>query len=226
MRKKDLGIDLKTGRHDQRLTHAESMFLGILWVDHVGKENKISAGNLAATFAKTLGHEWKPDAVPPWYYEWLAKWKRKIRALQNHLLIEHKNCPVFSQSGIHGGYWIGTEEEGKAFYDSFRQRGHTGLTKAARGKQAVLVEMVEQISFQFDDLEDRAGTPVITIDGRPTPIAVVDAMIGKMMRDPERFRDDLLRLGQKFGSVLLPKARAREIETTARKLQELVSGLV
>ena len=225
MKQQDLGIDLKTGKHDQRLTRAEAAFLGILWVDYVGKENKIRADDLAVAYAEALGHVWEPNSDYPWGWMWIEKWKRQVRAMQNHLLIEHKNCPVFSRSGHQGGYWIGSEEEGRAFYDTFRQRGLTGLTKAARGKQSALVEMVEQLSFEFDDLEDKTGAPVITIDGRPTPIAVVDAMIRKMMQNPERFRDDLLRLGQKFGSILLPKAQAREIETTARKLQELVSGL-
>ena len=223
MRKQDLGIDLKTGKHDQRLTHWESSFLGILWLDHNGSQNKISADTLACKLAESMDVPYIRFGGS--YNAYLDEWKRHVRYLQNHLLIEH-NIPIFSRSGTHGGYWIGTEEEGREFYNSFRQRGLTGLTKATRGKQSVLVEMVEQLTFEFDDLEDKTGMPVVSIDGRSTPIAVVDAMIRKMMQDPERFRDDLLRLGQTFGSVLLPKAQAREIESTARKLQELVSGLV
>jgi hypothetical protein len=219
MRKEDLGIDRKTGKHNAGLTRYESALLGVLWLDHVGEENIISADELAMKYAYALGCEIKDS----WN---LSEWKRDVRSLQNHLLIIHRNIPFFSRSGKGGGYWIGTEEEAPAFYDSFRQRGLTGLTKAARGKQAVLVEMVEQLTFQFDDLEDRTGGSVVTINGRPTPVAVVDAMIGKMMRNPERFHNDLLRLGQKFGSVLLPKARARQIETKARELQELVTGLI
>jgi len=223
MKREDLGIDPKTGKHTQVLTRAESAFLGIMWVDHVGEDYAISAEDLAHRYAGVLRQPWNP--ITEILDDYLAKWKRHVRRLQNHLLIEH-NVPVYSRSGHYGGYWIGTEAEGQKFYDSFRQRGLTGLTKAARGKQAVLVEMVQQLSFEFDDLEDRTGQEMITIDGRPTPIAVVDAMIEKMMREPERFRDDLLKIGQKHGSVLLPKARAREIEAKARELTELVRGLV
>jgi hypothetical protein len=223
MKKQDLGINPKTGKHNKLLTRMEFNFLDILWLDHNGKENKISAGTLACRFAETMDVPFLRYGGT--YDAYLGEWKRHVRYLQNHLLIEH-NIPIFSRSGIHGGYWIGTEEEGKTFYNSFRQRGLTGLTKASRGKQAVLVEMVEQLSFEFDDLEDKTGMPVIKIDGRSTPIAVVDALIRKMMCNPERFSADLQKLGRQFGSVLLPKAQAREIETTARKLQDLVSGLV
>lgn len=219
MNKRDLGIDPKTGKHDQRLTKNESAFLGLLWIDHVGEDNIISADDLAIEFAGLLGCQISDTLI-------LAEWKRDVRALQNHLLIKHKNIPVYSKAGPGGGYWIGSKEDGQKFYDTFRKRGLTGLTKAARGKQAVLVEMVEQLTFRFDDLEDKTGLPVMTIGGRSTPIAVVDAIFAKMMRSPERFRDDLFRLGQKFGSVLLPKSQVAEIKATTRKLEELVQAIL
>jgi hypothetical protein len=221
MKKEAFGI--KLGKHDQRLTQAESAFLGILWIDHEGADEKITADDLAIAYGTRMDVPFLGYGGT--YDQYLAEWKRNVRHMQNHLLIEH-NIPVYSQTGNQGGYWIGTEEEGEKFYDAFRKRGLTGLKKAARGKQAVLVDMVQQLSFQFDDLEDQSGIPIVTIDGRATPIAVVDAMIAKMMRSPERFREDLLKLGQKFGSVLLPKSQVAEIKATTRKLEELVQTIL
>lgn len=224
MKRQNYGIDPKTGRHDRRLTATESAFLGILWLEHAGEKNKISADTLACRYAESMGEVY--EDVPARHDYWLSKWKRLVRRMQNHLLIEHRHIPLYSKPGINGGYWIGEDEfEGNRFHDSFRKRAVTGFVKAARGKQAAVVQAVEQLSFEFDDLEDMTGADTVSISGRPTPIAVVDALIRKMMSDPERFASDLQRLGKKFSSVLLPKARAREIEDTARKLQELVRGL-
>ena len=223
MKKQNYGIDPETGKHDRRLTRAESAFLGILWTDHAGEENKIRSKGLALAYAAALGHYPDPDAT---FSQFVSHWEREARHMQNHLLAEHENIPVYSKAGSCGGYWVAqSEAEGERFYDTFRKRGLTGLRKAARGRQGVMVEMVQQLSFEFDDLEDMTGADTVSISGRPTPIAVVDALIRKMMSDPERFASDLQRLGKKFSSVLLPKARAREIEDTARKLQELVRGL-
>ena len=50
MNKKDLGIDPANRQHNKLLTVIENRFLGILWTDHVGAENKISANELAVKF--------------------------------------------------------------------------------------------------------------------------------------------------------------------------------
>lgn len=236
MNKKDLGYDPKTGRHSQSLTETENRFLAILWTNHADKNNKISATELAVRFDCAMhGFEPDPKSLPGMIKHALNRKevelkKRMVRRIQLHLLRMHDNIPVLSKAGIGGGYWIESdEEEAKAFYDSFRKRGLTGLIKAARGKKSVLVDMVKQLSFEFEDLVDLSNESALRARkpaGSSAPVAVVDAFLEKMLKDPERFSDDLEKIGRKFGSVLLPKARVSEMQKKAAELQELVMGLV
>ena len=230
MRYEDLGIDKKNGyMHDKRLTPAESRFLGLLWVDHVGKGACVPAEILAVRYFTGCAHD---DAIHQIKYTLAAgdvdDWKRDIRYLQNHLLEMHDKIPVYSVSGSNGGYFIGeTDAEGAEFYGAFQKRGMTGLKKAARGKQAALVDMVEQLSFEFDELDDRTGMGPAPrhAANTQTPIAIVDAMLGRMLADPERFSDGLRRIGRKYGSVLLPKAAIADMQAKAQELARMVAGL-
>ena len=223
MRLEDLGVDPKTGKHNQCLTRAEGAFVGILWLDHVGRENKIRANALAAAFARALGYG--PVAVED-LKDFVAGWKRDVRRMQNHLLFEHDHIPIYSMAGTGGGYWIAASEgEAGDFNQAFRKRALTGMKKAARGKKAVMVKMVRQLSFEFDGFRDAVGLAEPAGGGQPTPIAVVDALFEKMATEPERFSADLAKLGRKYGSVLLPRARVSEITATTKKLQALLEGL-
>ena len=239
MKLEDLGINSRTGYHNRTLTRAENCFLGLLWIDHVGKDNKISADALAIEFKTALAGE----TIPPermatmlkgyrqFAAGYLALLKRDVRRMQNHLLTQHENTPILSKAGNGGGYWIAdSEEEAEKFYDSFRQRGLTGLVKASRGKKAVMVEMMTQLSFEFEDLIDRASPPASPLaspgrQGAPTAMAVVDAFLEKMLSNPERYTEDLRKIGQKFGSVLLPKKQVAAMQHKAQELQEILSGL-
>ncbi|MBE9547671.1 MAG: hypothetical protein IMF10_09310 [Proteobacteria bacterium] len=154
MKLEDLGIDSRTGYHNRTLTRAENCFLGLLWIDHAGEDNKISADELAIEFfhavkgriitEKELPHVL--EAYRQHAFRQLSLLKRDVRRMQNHLLTQHENTPILSKAGNSGGYWIAdSEEEAEKFYDSFRQRGLTGLVKASRGKRAVMVEMMTQL---------------------------------------------------------------------------------
>ena len=220
MRRKDYGISLD-GYHNKVPTRAESAFLNILWEDHYGADNKISGEELAGTWALSI------EGLVDWNPVVKSRWMRWTRHMQNHLLCDH-DIQVYSETGGQGGYWFGeTEEEAEKFYDTFRRRGLTGLKKAARGRQSVLVGMMRQISFEFDDLDDRTATVTPPLKPRvnPTPIAVVDAFLEKMMGEPEKFADDLRKIGSKFGSVLLPKEVVNHALATARELQDILAGL-
>jgi hypothetical protein len=238
MKLEDLGIDSKTGYHNRTLTHAENCFLGLLWIDHVGKENKICADELAILFSAALeGRIIPPESMASTikgYRQFavrsLALLKRDIRKMHNHLLTQHENVPILSKAGIGGGYWIAdSEEEADRFYDSFRQRGLTGLVKASRGKKAVMVEMMTQLSFEFEDLIDKSDFRPQTSDARhdgvPAAIAVVDAFLERMLRNPERYSEDLKKIGRKFGSVLLPKEQVAAMQVKAQELQTILSEL-
>ena len=224
MKLEDLGIDPETGEHNKGLTRAEVEFLGVLWVDHVGKDNKISAVRLAVRFDCAMNDiEIESDAVSaiiadPKRRKWLEIKKRPIRTLQNHLVISH-NIPVLSKQGINGGYWMGEDEdEAAAFYDTFRKRGLTGLMKAARGKKAILVEIVQQLTFEFEDQAVEAG--MVRPTGDPAAVEMVDSFLGKMLEDPERFSAGLRMLSKKYGSVLLDK---EQVEALKGKMAELSS---
>ena len=241
MKLEDLGINSRTGYHNQTLTHAENCFLGLLWIDHVGKENKICADELAILFVAAREGRTIPEeqmaAFVKGYRMFSARrlnlLKRDVRRMQNHLLTQHENTPILSKAGNGGGYWIAdSEEEAEKFYDSFRQRGLTGLVKASRGKKAVMVEMMTQLSFEFEDLIDQASGYAEKLrpdksprQGAPTAIAVVDAFLGKMLSNPERYTEDLKKIGQKFGSVLLPKKQVAAMQHKAAELQEILTGL-
>lgn len=226
MRLEDLGIDVKTGHHRKNpLTLAESKFLGILWVDHVGIDNRISAIDLAALFSLGITVLLTPEEL-----EELPRRMRDMRKMQNHLLFDH-NIPVLSKAGNHGGYWIAANEvEASEFYNTFRKRGLTGLVKASRGKQSAMVDMVTQLSFQFEELVDKTdATATKTQSSMPTPIEVVDAFFKKMLENPEEYAEGLRKIGDKYGSVLVPKGRfdamIEAMKAKTMELHELVASL-
>lgn len=222
MRLEDLGIDPKTGQHQkQPLTHMESCFLGLIWVDHVGKDNAIAGREFCKLWCARMSIRFFEEAE-------VEEYMRDLRTVQNHLLIDH-NVPVYSAAGKGGGYWIGeSREEGDEFYGSFRKRGLTGMVKASRGKRSAMVDMVEQLAFQFDELVDKAGLPAAE-NKSLAPIEIVDVFLRKMTSDPEKFAQGLKKLGEKYGSVLVPRERfdaiISAVRTKAAELQELARGL-
>lgn len=217
MRQEDLGINPKSGEHLKiPLTHAESAFLGIIWVDHVGRDNAISAIDLAEKYQARLHLPETREEI-----------KRDVRHLQNHLIIKH-DIPVYSAAGRGGGYWIGEEADAKGFYECFRERGLTGLTKASRGRRSGMIDVVMQMSFQWRDLVAKAGlTPPEGEDQSiEAPIQVVDAFLQRMVTNPERFAQGLRQLGEKYGSVLIPRDRYDAIVANLRAKSAEISDLV
>ncbi len=226
----DLGFD-KYGSHDKRLTHVESVFVGLLWVDHSGAANKISADDLASEFAFALaGIRCSEDEHP----EELDLWKRRVRGLQNHIIWYHRDIPILSKAGTDGGYWIAeTEEEAEAFYYTFRKRGMTGLVKASRGRQSAIVDAFEQLAFNFEDMVDQTskseGIPRIRTRRAGDGMApeMVDALLAKMTGQPEIFADSLRNLREKYfsGGVILEKPRLTAMKQKAAELLVEISGL-
>ncbi len=233
MDRKDLGYDLKTGLHSRILTDFESKFLGILWTDHFGADEKISAIELAVRFDCAL-KGFEPDSkILPVMVRKAQKrqnfeiQKREVRRIQLHLLKKHDNIPVLSKAGNGGGYWIaGEESEAAAFYETFKRRGMTGLIKASRGKKAALVDMMEQVTFEFEDMAADVGMPDNAgVSGDPAAIAVVDSFLGRMLESPDRFSAGLKKLSNKYGSILLGKAEVAEMKIKAAELSIMVESL-
>ena len=238
MKLEDLGINSKTRHHNKQLTRSENCFLGLLWVDHCGAENKIAADELAILFNAALeGRQVAAEdaAVLAVGYKMynpkiLNLLKRNVRTMQNHLLMQHDHISILSRAGNGGGYWVAdSKEEAEKFFDTFRQRGLTGLVKASRGKKSVMVEMMTQFSFEFEDLVDKSGVrgqgPGIRRGGASTAMTVVDAFLEKMLSNPEKYAEDIKKLGRKFGSVLLPQAQVAEMQHKAAEMQEILAGL-
>jgi hypothetical protein len=237
MKLEDFGYDSKTKIHNQKLTVAETRFLGLLWVDHTGANNKISAQNLAVMYdwalsGHTLSLEEARDLVAAMKRDesqnsTLEALKRIVRSMSSHLLIKHENTGVLSQAGIGGGYWIAeNEKEIDQFFSSFRKRGMHGIVKASRASKVRFARIMEQLTFEFDSLVDLGEKEGIGKEERgksaPAPYVVVDALLEKMMSNPEQFSKELRKLGKKFGSVLMPKKQYAEIKSHTTRLQELL----
>lgn len=231
MDKADLGFNKKTKYHDRTLTHVETRFIGILWTDHTGYDNRISAGDLAFKFWLAVNNI-DPYAIKDkaQRQEIMIKGMRQkpatmriVRELVNHLLIKHENIPILSKAGNHGGYWIAeTEAEAEAFYHTFRKRGMTGLIKASRGKKARLANIVQQLTLEFEK--------TIADDTAPAPtgaasIEIVDNLLETLTANPEQFAAELQRLGRKFGSVLLPKEQFAAMQVQVENLQRMVAQI-
>lgn len=230
MRAEELGINVRIRSHDRRLTGTESRFAGILWVDHVGEKNSLPADVLAMMFLGGKDNETAHHILAGQLYDRreLERWKRQVRIMHNHLLRYHNHIPILSRAGVNGGYWIAeSEAEASAFYDTFRKRGLTGMVKASRGKQAVMVDIVEQLTFEFDELVDKSEVyfPIRPKASAPIAVEVVDAFLERMSQDPEKFADGLRKIGSKYGSILLPKSTVAAMQKKAAELQELVNRL-
>lgn len=233
MKLEDLGIDPKNMRHDKRLTTIENRFLNILWTDFVGESNKISAEELAMRFdCAKEGIQFDPDQLAFLLRNFRRQpcfdiKKREVRRIYNHLLVCHDNIPILSKAGWGGGYWMsGSKQESANFYNTFRKRGMTGLVKAARGKKSILVDMMQQLSFEFEDL----SMQIIGVDAREAAdsnaaIAVVDSFLDRMLQNPERFSAGLQKLSKKYGSILLDKTQVQAMKAKASELSRLVEAL-
>ncbi len=234
MKQSDLGID-KDKRHDPHLTTAENRFLGILWEDHFGDQNKISGNELAVRLEYALSDKEAPEDVrglirtlEKEYPKYLENLKRPVRTMHNHLLKHHNNIPLYSQAGYGGGYWIGADErEGMAFYNAFKRRAITGLEKATRGRKALMIEAMSQLTFEFEDLIDQSGIVEGMKDrlSHNASVAIVDATLDKMMQDPERFAPALRIMGEKFKSVLFPKSKAAALKAKVDEMRQIVEEI-
>jgi len=234
MKLNNFGIDPETKIHKKILTETESCFLGIMWTECNGRENAISANELAVRFDFALR-----DVMPgrkkiaatiarvkdlPEF----QKQKRMVRYIQNHLITMHDNIPVFSTAGKGGGYWIAdNKDDATDFYNAFRKRGMTGLVKASRGKKAAFVDMMQQLSFEFEDRAADIGILNASdiSPGDSAAIAVVDSFLSRMTKNPEKFSAGLKRLSKKYGSILLDKTEVAAMKAKASELSKLVEAL-
>lgn len=235
MNLEDMGYG-KDGAHNGMLTRAENLFLGILWEDHVGKERAIGADVMALMFDAALrGVSVNPATLPATILKMrrdapreLDRQKRDVRKMHNHLVLIHERIPILSGAGPGGGYWIAQDKaEAEQFYETFRRRGFTGIVKATRGKRSAVMDVMTQLTFDFETITDRMGLD----RQRPErfsdtlPAAMVDRFLTRMLERPERFADDLRRISAKFGGVLFTKGQAAAMKEKIAELNRLAEGL-
>ena len=192
--------------------------MGIL-ADHIGKEDRIPANQLAwQFFIETAEEEDKKFRLEPW--------KRTVRYMVNHLVIDHDQG-IMSKAGVKGGYWLaGCKEEADEFYETFRKRGITGVTKASRGKKNVMVSIVKQLAFDWEELQagDRPAM-VKPYDHESAPLAVVTSFLDRMTKEPERYDQEIRLLRDKFGKVLMPREDFVRIQTLSKELTGLLEKI-
>jgi len=220
MKDESMGIDTESGAHDPALTGVEAAMLAVLGA-YTSAAYKISAASLAAQFyEKVLGY--RPTLME--LQQNIDRWKRNVRYMVNHLIIDH-NQPIISKAGAQGGYWIAqTKLEVDEFYGTFRKRAMTGLTKAARGKKAVMASIVKQLVFEFDEIKGAERPALVKpYDYESAPLAVMTAFLDKMTKEPEKFEHELRILRDKFGKVLMPKEDFGRIQSLSKQLTEVLA---
>lgn len=111
----------------------------------------------------------------------------------------------------------------------------SGLVKASRGKQSAIVEAFEQLAFNFEDMVDKASSsrdipfPRTRTRNPSDNMApeLVDSLLSKMTRNPEKFADSLRNLREKYfsGGIMLEKKRLIAMRQKAEALLADVAGL-
>jgi len=216
MKAEDLGYNPETGSHSAEFSAAEAAMMGIL-ADHIGKKDRISADHLAWHFyIETAEDEDDKDFR-------LEPWKRTVRYMVNHLVIDHDQG-ILAKAGIGGGYWLaGNAQEAEEFYNTYRKRGITGITKAARGKKNVMVSIVKQLAFDWEELQGAERPAMVRpYDYESAPLAVMTSFLDKITREPEKFEHEIRILRDKFGKVLMPREDFIKIQTLSRELSGLL----
>lgn len=206
------------GRHDTVLTSAEKRCIDTL-KNHVGMANPASAAYLADM---VIGVSTRMQAT------------RKLRLLVNHLIINH-DIPVICQAGIGGGYWLpGSKDEVEHFHRAFRKRAMTGLIKACRGKKAAFVDMVTQLTIEFDQ-ETGQGVQAPAVerlklvpdpDPIPASVQVITAQLRRYHDEPEKFAAEIRQIQEDFGEVLMPRDHLRKLKRATARLQNLLADVV
>ena len=223
MRAEDFGIDPETGQHSRQLTETEEDMREIL-SDHIGRAERISASDLALQFHEAQEGRRMTHME---YRQGIEPWKRDVRHMTNHLLIDHDQR-ICSKAGNSGGYWLArTKEEMDEFYETFRKRAMTGLVKASRGKRSVMADMVKQIAFEFEELKTDRRTRAVDmppLGPDPAPEIVVTEFLNKMTKEPEKYTDEIKRLRRKFAHVFIEPERYARLQIISRELTELLGN--
>lgn len=218
----DLGID-KGSVHHMELTMLEAECLNILQRGCVGIQQAMAANTLASLL---FGIEIGPEDDPAGVAEQLEAAKRNLRALINHLIIEHQ-IPILSSGGRPGGYWIPeTKNEEEMVYAARKKRAFTGMVKACKGRKASYVQDMEQMLLWFDEPEghDAIRRLRLPVEKDPVPawVRLTTRLLDRFSRDPQRYAAEIAELQRQFGDIFVPKATVAKLRSAATTIQELL----
>ena len=149
---------------------------------------------------------------------------RDMREVINHLIITHGRS-IGSSAGRGGGYFlIKTEAERDKFNKAFRARGITGLQKAAAINQSSVLEV--GLDSAIEDHNDQAN-PVPSAQRKINGLgATIKRSLEIITADPKLYGQEIEVLRKDFGAVIVGQEKLKQINETARRLQELTGGLM
>ena len=177
------------------LDKTEAMVMKIL-DNHKGKESAIAACRLA---------------------ELVGICDRRLRGVINHLIIDHL-IPVGSSSRKKesGYYLITNRDEAREFFEVFKRRAMTSLTKASRIMKAPALVAATQLTI---------GS---VMEGEKVPGAgkAMMSLIQRFKKDPELYKKEIKALQSEFGPLLVDREQMAQIKETAGRLQKLAGAFV
>lgn len=212
MIRSNIGIDKSGKVHQSELTDLERACVSALENTGLGRENAISAGNLAMQ----IGLNWKSGT-------------RDLRELINHLIMTHK-LPIMCEAGIGGGYYFPANmEEPERFKQAFHRRAMTSLVKMSRGIKASYVDTIIQYAFGFDDPETTALIERLrlTADEDPVPawVQLVTRLLDRMSGDPEKYAEEIRRIQATHGDIFVSRDKVEELKRETERFQKLLNEI-
>jgi len=106
----------------------------------------------------------------------------------------------------------------------------TGLMKASRARSSAYADSVVQLSFGFDGEEGKAirerhRLPEPDPKAPPLWVNVVTRFLDRMRDNPERYARELRQLQDRYGELLVPRRRVRQLKSLAGALKNVVERL-
>lgn len=156
--------------------------------------------------------------------------KRAVRKIINALIIRHR-MPICCEAGPGGGYYLpAADDEIEANHRRFRRRAMTGLMKASRARSSAYADSVIQLSFGYDgpegrEIRARHRLPEPDPKAPPLWIHVVTRMLDRLKDDPDRYARELRHLQERYGELMVPRRRVRQLKSLAGALKTVVERL-
>lgn len=211
-----LDLGYQENKHHQTLTPFEARCVDVLTELGTGQLWAIPAGHLAIKLGLALNLDTDSG-------------KRKLRKLINHLIIDHK-IPIMCKAGQGGGYFLAdSDEEVQEFCNAFRRRAMTGLLKQSQGKKAAFVDLMTQLTLDFDtpEMVEAREKLQFTKDEDPVPtfVTVVTKFLDRITGDPKKYAEEIRELQTKYGDIFVPAGWKQQLSKQIMDLQSLMGRI-